>query len=74
MVSWPINSLIFFGLKLIFLSSWISLGANLLQLYTSLIYKGPNVVFEILNELSLLLEKKGFENISELVGKNVSYE
>ncbi len=36
----------------------ISLGASLLQLYTSLIFKGPNVVVKILSELSALLEKR----------------
>ena len=39
----------------------ISLGANLIQLYTSLIYSGPNVVFNILKELSELLKKKRIE-------------
>jgi len=52
----------------------ISLGASLLQLYTSLIYHGPDVVFRILSELSLLLKKRGIKNIKELIGKNLSYE
>jgi len=52
----------------------ISLGANLLQLYTALIYKGPNIVFDILSELSLLLEQKGFKSVDELVGKNINYD
>ncbi len=52
----------------------ISLGANLVQLYTSLIYEGPNVVIKILSELSLCLKKKGINNVSELVGKNISYD
>ncbi len=50
----------------------ISLGANLIQLYTALIYKGPGVVFEILKELSFLIEKKGLKNVDGLVGKNIS--
>ena len=52
----------------------ISLGANLIQLYTSLIYEGPNIVFKILKELSDLLEKKGIDNVEHLVGKNISYD
>lgn len=52
----------------------ISLGASLLQLYTSLVYRGPNIVVQILSELSVLLEKKGLQNINDLVGKNISYE
>ncbi len=49
----------------------ISLGANLIQIYTSLVYRGPSVVFEILKELSFYIEKKGFNTVSDLVGKNV---
>ena len=52
----------------------ISLGANLIQLYTSLIYRGPNIVFKILKELSTLLDKKGIKNVEQLVGKNISYD
>ncbi len=52
----------------------ISMGASLVQLYTSLIYEGPSVVVRILSELSLCLKKKGIKNVSELVGKNISYD
>ena len=52
----------------------ISLGASLIQIYTVLIYKGPAVVIKILSELSELIKKKGFKNISELVGKNIRYD
>ncbi len=51
----------------------ISLGCNLIQLYTSLIYKGPNVVLEILGELSNLIKINGYKNITELVGKKIDY-
>ena len=46
----------------------ISLGASLIQIYTCLIYKGPYVVFQILEELSFLLKKHGFKNINDAVG------
>ncbi len=49
----------------------ISFGCSLVQLYTSLIFKGPNVVIEILAELSELIKKKGLKNIQELVGANI---
>ncbi len=49
----------------------ISLGCNLVQLYTSLIYKGPNLVLNILSELSYLLEKHNIENINHLTGTNI---
>ena len=41
----------------------ISLGCNLVQLYTSLIYQGPNVIFKVLSELSYLLKKNNFKNV-----------
>ncbi len=49
----------------------ISLGCSLVQLYTSLIYKGPNVVSKILAELSQLIKKKGLKNVQELIGANI---
>ena len=52
----------------------ISMGANALQLYTSLVYKGPNVVNEILEDLSVKIKEKGLKNVNDLVGKNISYE
>ena len=52
----------------------ISIGANALQLYTSLVYKGPNVVNDILEDLSNKIREKGLENVNDLVGKNISYE
>ncbi|MBS91606.1 MAG: dihydroorotate dehydrogenase (quinone) [Rickettsiales bacterium] len=49
----------------------ISLGCSLVQLYTSLVYKGPNIVAEILAELSQLIQQKGLKNIKELIGANI---
>lgn len=48
----------------------IKLGANLVQLITSLIYEGPQVVGHINHDLVKLLKKDGYKNISEAVGKN----
>ncbi len=50
----------------------ISCGCSLLQLYTSLVYKGPNVVVNILSELSSLLQEKGIRKVEDLVGKNIN--
>ena len=52
----------------------ISMGASLLQIYTSLIYHGPNVVMSILSDLSCSLKRKGIKNITDLVGKNINYD
>ena len=52
----------------------ISLGASLIQLYTSLIFKGPGVVFKILKELSLGLERNDLGSVNDLVGRNISYD
>ena len=49
----------------------ISLGCNLVQLYTSLIYQGPYLIFNILTELSYLLKKNNLKNIGQLVGTNL---
>ena len=43
-------------------------GANLVQLYTGMVYKGPNVVSKISNELIEITKNHGVKNISELVG------
>tara|TARA_B100000989_G_scaffold213567_1_gene162302 strand:+ start:290 stop:1345 length:1056 start_codon:yes stop_codon:yes gene_type:complete len=49
----------------------ISLGASLIQIYTCLIYKGPNIVYQILEELSFLLKKNGFKNINDAIGHKI---
>lgn len=46
-------------------------GASLIQLITGMIYRGPQVISEINRGLVELLEKDGFQNISEAVGKDV---
>lgn len=43
-------------------------GASLVQIYTSMIYKGPGVVNEIKEGLNVLLEKDGFSSVSRAVG------
>lgn len=43
-------------------------GASLLQIYTSLIYEGFDVIDNILGELELLLQRDGFTHISQAVG------
>lgn len=43
-------------------------GANLLQIYTSFIYQGPDVIRRILLELNALLQRDGVRSISEITG------
>tara|TARA_B100001996_G_scaffold230036_1_gene177377 strand:+ start:153 stop:1193 length:1041 start_codon:yes stop_codon:yes gene_type:complete len=43
-------------------------GASLVQLYTGMVYKGPNIASIISNELINILKKQGIKNISEAVG------
>ena len=45
-------------------------GANLIQLYTALIFRGPKIVNKIKNELVDLMKTDGFKNIKEVVGKD----
>ena len=49
----------------------IKSGASLVQLYTSLIYKGPSLVEKIKKELLSCLVTDGFKNIKEAIGKDV---
>ncbi|CAG9769550.1 unnamed protein product [Ceutorhynchus assimilis] len=49
----------------------IKAGASLVQIYSTLAFDGPPVVTRIKKELVDLLEKDGYKNISEAVGKSV---
>lgn len=49
----------------------IAAGANLLQLYSSLVYQGPGLVQRILKGLSKELDKHGFASLDEARGQNV---
>lgn len=48
----------------------IKAGASLIQIYTSLIYKGFYVIDEINTGLEKLLFKDGYSHLSEAVGKD----
>ena len=48
----------------------ISAGANAVQLYTGMVYKGPGVVKEMKKELISILKKENIKNISSAVGIN----
>ena len=43
-------------------------GANLIQLYTGMIYKGPNIACKINSELNEIFKKEGIKNLSEIIG------
>ena len=47
-------------------------GASLIQLYTGLVYNGPNLIKDINEDLSSLIERDGYKNISEAVGAEVN--
>lgn len=47
-------------------------GASLIQLYTGLVYNGPNLIKDINEDLSSLIERDGYNNISEAVGAEVN--
>jgi len=48
---------------------YILAGANLVQLVTGMIFRGPGTIKEVNKGLVRLLEKDGYRNISEAVGK-----
>ena len=49
----------------------IAAGANAVQLYTGMIYKGPGIVKEIKKELIKILKTEGIKNIKDAVGKGL---
>ena len=46
----------------------IAAGADLLELYTGLVFKGPGLPRAILNGLSEILDERGFSSIGDAVG------
>ena len=48
----------------------ITAGADAIQLYTGMVYKGPGIVKEIKKELISILKKENLKNISDAVGIN----
>ena len=48
----------------------ISAGANAVQLYTGMVYKGPGIVREMKKELISIIKKENLKNISDAVGIN----
>ena len=44
-------------------------GADYVQLYTGMVYRGPNIVGIIKKELKELLLKDGVKNFTEIIGK-----
>lgn len=46
----------------------IRAGASLVQIYTALVYRGPNLVATIKDELDALLARDGFKTVADAVG------
>ena len=46
-------------------------GASLIQLYTALVYQGPELISNIKNELVYLIKTEGYKKVSEVIGKSV---
>ena len=44
-------------------------GANFIQLYTGMVFQGPNIVNKIKKELKVLLINEGVKNFREIIGK-----
>jgi len=49
----------------------IKSGASLAQLYTALVFQGPNIINKIKQEILSCLKTDGFNNIKEAIGKDV---
>ncbi len=48
----------------------ITAGANAVQLYTGMVYKGPGIVKDIKTDLISILKKHNFKNIKDAIGIN----
>ncbi len=46
----------------------IRAGASLVQLYTALVYQGPDIAFRIVSELKLMLARQGYGSVREAIG------
>jgi dihydroorotate dehydrogenase len=46
----------------------IRAGADLVQLYTGMVYGGPGLVGKIKRELAALLRRDGFKSVTQAVG------
>ena len=49
-------------------------GANLVQLYSALVYEGPSLIPRIKRDLEILLRRDGFESVEEAVGADVNID
>ena len=49
----------------------IKSGASLVQLYTALVYYGPNLINNMKGDLIDLIKTDGYKNVSEVIGKSV---
>jgi len=49
----------------------IRAGASLIQVFTSMVYRGPYVAYYVANELAELLRRDGFANVADAVGVDV---
>ena len=50
----------------------IKSGASLIQLYSALVYHGPELANEINEDLLHFMNQDGFKNINEAVGKGIN--
>ncbi|MBR8465852.1 quinone-dependent dihydroorotate dehydrogenase [Campylobacter sp. faydin G-140] len=49
----------------------IKMGANLVQIFTSFIFKGPGITRDINLKILELMQRDGYTNISEAIGANI---
>ena len=49
----------------------IKSGASLAQIYTALVFQGPNIINKIKQEVLSCLKTDGFNNIKEAIGRDV---
>ena len=51
----------------------IRAGASLIQIYSSMIFRGPLIVSDLVSELNLLVERDGFNSVQEAIGADLKF-
>ena len=44
-------------------------GANFVQIYTGMVFRGPKIAIKINEELKKILKEKKIKNYSDIIGK-----
>ena len=49
----------------------IKSGASMVQLYTGMVFKGPNIAYDINKQLLKALDEQGFKSLKDAIGSEI---